>query len=698
MVKPQKLGKNVRMSFSKIDEALDLPNLIDVQKKSYEWFINEGLMEVLRDVSPITDYSGNLEIEFIDYSIDPKPKYSVAECKERDVNYAAPLRVTVRLYNKTTGTPIVKQIFMGDFPIMTENGTFIINGAERVIVSQIVRSPGMYYDSMLDKTGKRIYTAQVIPYRGAWIEYETDMNDVMYVRIDKNRKMPLTIFIRALGFDTEQEIIDLIGDDHYLRETLAKDDMESEAQKYSTSASDEALKDIYKRLRPGDPPLVESAQLLINNMFFDPKRYDLMPVGRYKYDKKMDLEDRLRGQVLARPCISLVTGEVIGSEGDIIDDAMLEKLRAGAVNEAYISASDGSELKLLSNGMVYPEAILGYDLTDIGIKHKVRYSVLSDIINEVGTDEEDLKCEAKKRIAELSPKHITRDDILASISYMIGLFHDIGTTDDIDHLGNRRLRSVGELLQNQLRIGFSRMDKIVKERMTVHDSESITPEALINIRPIVTAIREFFGSSPLSQFMDQNNPLAELTHKRRLSALGPGGLSRDRASFEVRDVHYTHYGRMCPIETPEGPNIGLISYLATYASINEYGFIEAPYRKVDKATGTVTFEIDHMTADTEDNYIVAQANEPLDENGHFVNKKVTARYRAEIIQVDASKVDYMDVSPKMVVSVATAMIPFLENDDNSRALMGSNMQKQGSSAYGDGVSYCRNWYGIQGCR
>ena len=676
MVKPQKLGKNVRMSFSKIDEALDLPNLIDVQKKSYEWFINEGLMEVLRDVSPITDYSGNLEIEFIDYSIDPKPKYSVAECKERDVNYAAPLRVTVRLYNKTTGTPIVKQIFMGDFPIMTENGTFIINGAERVIVSQIVRSPGMYYDSMLDKTGKRIYTAQVIPYRGAWIEYETDMNDVMYVRIDKNRKMPLTIFIRALGFDTEQEIIDLIGDDHYLRETLAKDDMESEAQKYSTSASDEALKDIYKRLRPGDPPLVESAQLLINNMFFDPKRYDLMPVGRYKYDKKMDLEDRLRGQVLARPCISLVTGEVIGSEGDIIDDAMLEKLRSGAVNEAYISASDGSELKLLSNGMVYPEAILGYDLTDIGIKHKVRYSVLSDIINEVGTDEEDLKCEAKKRIAELSPKHITRDDILASISYMIGLFHDIGTTDDIDHLGNRRLRSVGELLQNQLRIGFSRMDKIVKERMTVHDSESITPEALINIRPIVTAIREFFGSSPLSQFMDQNNPLAELTHKRRLSALGPGGLSRDRASFEVRDVHYTHYGRMCPIETPEGPNIGLISYLATYASINEYGFIEAPYRKVDKATGTVTFEIDHMTADTEDNYIVAQANEPLDENGHFVNKKVTARYRAEIIQVDASKVDYMDVSPKMVVSVATAMIPFLENDDNSRALMGSNMQKQ----------------------
>ena len=676
MVKPQKLGKNVRMSFSKIDEALDLPNLIDVQKKSYEWFINEGLMEVLRDVSPITDYSGNLEIEFIDYSIDPKPKYSVAECKERDVNYAAPLRVTVRLYNKTTGTPIVKQIFMGDFPIMTENGTFIINGAERVIVSQIVRSPGMYYDSMLDKTGKRIYTAQVIPYRGAWIEYETDMNDVMYVRIDKNRKMPLTIFIRALGFDTEQEIIDLIGDDHYLRETLAKDDMESEAQKYSTSASDEALKDIYKRLRPGDPPLVERAQLLINNMFVDPKRYDLMRVGRYKYDKKMDLEDRLRGQVLARPCISLVTGEVIGSEGDIIDDAMLEKLRAGAVNEAYISASDGSELKLLSNGMVYPEAILGYDLTDIGIKHKVRYSVLSDIINEVGTDEEDLKCEAKKRIAELSPKHITRDDILASISYMIGLFHDIGTTDDIDHLGNRRLRSVGELLQNQLRIGFSRMDKIVKERMTVHDSESITPEALINIRPIVTAIREFFGSSPLSQFMDQNNPLAELTHKRRLSALGPGGLSRDRASFEVRDVHYTHYGRMCPIETPEGPNIGLISYLATYASINEYGFIEAPYRKVDKATGTVTFEIDHMTADTEDNYIVAQANEPLDENGHFVNKKVTARYRAEIIQVDASKVDYMDVSPKMVVSVATAMIPFLENDDNSRALMGSNMQKQ----------------------
>ena len=676
MVKPQKLGKNVRMSFSKIDEALDLPNLIDVQKKSYEWFRREGLMEVLRDVSPITDYSGNLEIEFIDYSIDPVPKYSVEECKERDVNYAAPLRVTVRLYNKTTGTPIVKQIFMGDFPLMTENGTFIINGAERVIVSQIVRSPGMYYDSTLDKTGKKIYTAQVIPYRGAWIEYETDMNDVMYVRIDKNRKMPLTIFIRALGFDTERELIELLGDDHYLRETFAKDEMENEAQKYSSSASDEALKEIYKRLRPGDPPLVESAQLLINNMFFDPKRYDLGSVGRYKYDKKMDLEDRLRGQMLSRPCVSLTTGELIGAEGDIIDDAMLEELRSGAVNEAYITTSDGSELKLVSNGMVYPEAILGYDLTDIGIKHKVRYSVLSDIISEVGNEPEDVKCEAQKRMHELSPKNITRDDIIASVSYMIGLFHDVGTNDDIDHLGNRRLRCVGELLQNQLRIGFARMDKIVKERMTVHDSESITPEALINIRPIVTAIREFFGSSPLSQFMDQNNPLAELTHKRRLSALGPGGLSRDRASFEVRDVHYTHYGRMCPIETPEGPNIGLISYLSTYASINEYGFIEAPYRKVDKATGVVTREIERMTADVEDNYIVAQANEPLDENNRFVNKKVTARHRSEIIEVDASKVDYMDVSPKMVVSVATSMIPFLENDDNSRALMGSNMQKQ----------------------
>ena len=675
MVKPQKLGKNTRMSFSKIDETLDLPNLIDVQKKSYEWFRREGLMEVLRDVSPITDYSGNLEIEFIDYTIDPEPKYSVEECKERDVNYAAPLRVTVRLFNKATGTPIVKQIFMGDFPLMTENGTFIINGAERVVVSQIVRSPGMYYDHDFDKSGKLIYSAQVIPYRGAWIEYETDMNDIMYVRIDKNRKMPLTIFIRALGFETDEEIIELLGDDHCLRETLAKDEMQSEALKYNTSAVDESLKEIYKRLRPGDPPLVESAQVLINNLFFDPKRYDLAAVGRYKYDGKMDLESRLRGQLLARPAVNLITGELIGNEGDIIDDEMLAEFRAGAVNEAYIQI-DGAELKLLSNGMVYPEAILGYSLEDIGLRHKVRYSVLSEIIAAVGTEEGDVKAEAKKRFSELAPKNITRDDILASVSYMIGLFHGVGEKDDIDHLGNRRLRCVGELLQNQLRIGFARMDKIVKERMTVHDSESITPEALINIRPVVTAIREFFGSSPLSQFMDQNNPLAELTHKRRLSALGPGGISRDRASFEVRDVHYTHYGRMCPIETPEGLNIGLISYLSTYASINDYGFIEAPYRRVDKEKGIVTREVEYMTADTEDNYIVAQANEPLDEEGHFINKKVTARHRAEIIEIDASRVDYMDVSPKMVVSVATACIPFLENDDNSRALMGSNMQKQ----------------------
>ena len=675
MVKPQKLGKNTRMSFSKIDETLDLPNLIDVQKKSYEWFRREGLMEVLRDVSPITDYSGNLEIEFIDYTIDPEPKYSVEECKERDVNYAAPLRVTVRLFNKATGTPIVKQIFMGDFPLMTENGTFIINGAERVVVSQIVRSPGMYYDHNFDKSGKLIYSAQVIPYRGAWIEYETGMNDIMYVRIDKNRKMPLTIFIRALGFETDEEIIELLGDDHCLRETLAKDEMQSEALKYNTSAVDESLKEIYKRLRPGDPPLVESAQILINNLFFDPKRYDLAAVGRYKFDSKMDLESRLRGQLLARPAVNLITGELIGNEGDIVDEEMLAAFRAGAVNEVYIQV-DGAELKLLSNGMVYPEAILGYSLENIGLRHKVRYSVLSEIIAAVGTEEGDVKAEAKKRISELVPKNITRDDILASVSYMIGLFHGIGEKDDIDHLGNRRLRCVGELLQNQLRIGFARMDKIVKERMTVHDSESITPEALINIRPVVTAIREFFGSSPLSQFMDQNNPLAELTHKRRLSALGPGGISRDRASFEVRDVHYTHYGRMCPIETPEGPNIGLISYLSTYASINDYGFIEAPYRRVDKEKGIVTREVEYMTADTEDNYIVAQANEPLDEEGRFINKKVTARHRSEIIEIDASRVDYMDVSPKMVVSVATACIPFLENDDNSRALMGSNMQKQ----------------------
>jgi len=676
MVKPVKLGRVTRMSFSKIDDALEMPNLIEVQKKSYKWFLDEGLMEVLRDVSPITDYSGNLSIEFVGYHLDPTPKYSVEECKERDVNYAAPLRVTVRLHNKITGELLERDIFMGDFPLMTENGTFIINGAERVIVSQIVRSPGIYYASELDKSGKRLYTATVIPYRGAWLEYETDSSDVFYVRIDKNRKIPITVLIRALGVEYDADIIALFGDDVKITATLERDDCQIEADKNGTTPGDEALKEIYKRLRPGEPPLVESAQILINNLFFDTKRYDLAAVGRYKFDKKLSLGSRIEGGKLARPVVSPITGELLFDAGELINRQKAMAIEHAGVNEVYLDIGDGRELKVFSNGMVYPADVLGYDLTEIGIREKVKLSVLLEIFEKHGSDREALLAECKQRIHELVPRYITKDDIFASINYLVCLSHGVGYEDDIDHLGNRRLRSVGELLQNQLRIGFSRMDKIVKERMTIQENESVTPEQLINIRPILTAIREFFGSSPLSQFMDQSNPLAELTHKRRISALGPGGLSRDRASFEVRDVHYTHYGRMCPIETPEGPNIGLISYLATYARINEYGFIEAPYRKIDKATGVVTNEIVYMTADEEDNFVIAQANEPLDENGRFKNKRVTARHRAEIIEVDASEADFMDVSPKMVVSVATSMIPFLENDDNSRALMGSNMQKQ----------------------
>ena len=676
MVKPQKLGTNVRMSFSKIEEVLELPNLIEVQKNSYQWFLDEGLMEVLREVSPITDYSGNLAIEFVGYSIDPVPKYPVAECKERDVNYAAPLRVTVRLFNKLTGEVIEREIFMGDFPLMTDTGTFVINGAERVIVSQIVRSPGINYSMEMDKSGKRIYKSQVIPYRGAWLEGETDANDVFYIRIDKNRKFPVTVFIRALGVETDADIKALFGNEVKITATLEKDTMQSEAEKNGTSAGDEALKEIYKKLRPGEPPLVESAQLLINNYFFDPKRYDLANVGRYKFNKKLGIARRIEGHTLARPVISPITGEFLSDAGEVISAELADRIEYNGVNEVYLTLDGENEVKVFSNGMVFPKAVIGDDLSDIGISGKVKHSVLSEIAEQCGGDLDAIKKECKARIAELVPKHITKDDIFSSINYLIHLTHDIGSVDDIDHLGNRRLRSVGELLQNQFRTGFVRMDKIVKERMTIQDTESQTPDNLINIRPIVTAIREFFGSSPLSQFMDQNNPLAELTHKRRLSALGPGGLTRDRASFEVRDVHYTHYGRMCPIETPEGPNIGLISYLSTYAKVNEYGFIMAPYRRVDKETGVVTNEIRYMTADVEDNYIIAQANEPLDENHRFKNKKVTARQRSEIIEIDASKVDYMDVSPKMVVSVATSMIPFLENDDNSRALMGSNMQKQ----------------------
>ncbi len=676
MVKEHKLGKNTRMSFSKIGEEYEMPNLIEMQKKSYQWFLEKGLMEVLHDVSPIIDYSGNLHIEFVDFRVEDTPKYPVEECKDRDVNFAAPLRVTVRLYNKATGEVIEREIFMGDFPLMTENGTFVINGAERVIVSQIVPSPGMYYDSTVDKTGKKLYTSTVIPYRGAWLEYETDLNDVFSVRIDKNRKIPVTILIRALGVDSDAEIINMFGDNRLIISTLEKDTMPQEAEKNGTTAGDEALKEIYKKLRPGEPPLVESAQILINNLFFDPKRYDLAAVGRYKYDKKMGIAARIAGLTLSRSVVDPYTGEILCDAGVEVTRDMAEAIELAGVNEVWVKLHDESEMKLFSNGTVYPETVLGYDLRDIDVTGKVNAAVLNEIIESVGTDAEAVKEECKLRMGELVPKHITKEDIFASINYLIGLSQDIGTTDDIDHLGNRRLRSVGELLQNQFRIGFSRMDKIIKERMTIQDTENLTPEGLINIRPVVTAIREFFGSSPLSQFMDQNNPLAELTHKRRLSALGPGGLSRDRASFQVRGVHYTHYGRMCPIETPEGPNIGLISYLATYAKISDYGFIEAPYRRIDKETGIVTDEIVYMTADVEDNYVVAQANEPLDENHRFVNPKVTVRCRSEIMQVNASEADFMDVSPKMVVSVATAMIPFLENDDNSRALMGSNMQKQ----------------------
>ncbi len=676
MLKPHKLGKNTRMSFSKIEEPLEMPNLIEVQKDSYKWFIEEGIMDVLHDVSPITDYSGNLSIEFVGYSLDEKPQYPVEECKDRDVNYAAPLKVNVRLTNKTTGEVKESEIHMGDFPLMTDSGTFVINGAERVIVSQFVRSPGVYYGSSIDKTGKHLYTATVIPYRGAWLEYETDQNDVFYVKIDKTRKIPITVFLRAMGVATDKELVDMFGDDALINATFEKDDAKKAALETNGDLHEEALKEVYKKLRPGEPPLVESAQILVNNLFFDPKRYDLYPVGRYKYDKKLSLAKRIEGRVASRPIVSAVTGEILCDAEVVIGREQSREIERLGACEAYIYGDDGKEYRIFSNNSVYPETVLGYDLKECGIKHKVNLAALNQIIEEAEGDEKRIKELAAQRYYDLCPKHITKDDIFASVNYLIALSHGIGQTDDIDHLGNRRMRCVGELLQNQLRIGLARMDKIIKERMTIQDSDELSPQTLVNIRPVVTAIREFFGSSPLSQFMDQNNPLAELTHKRRLSALGPGGLSRDRASFDVRDVHYTHYGRMCPIETPEGPNIGLISYLATYARVSEFGFIEAPFRVVDKEKGIVTKDVVYLTADLEDDFIVAQGNEPLDEEGHFINKRVLVRDKTEIIEVDNSMVDLMDVSPKMVVSVATACIPFLENDDNSRALMGSNMQKQ----------------------
>jgi len=675
-VHDEKLGKNIRKSFSRTKAPLELPNLVEIQTKSFEWFLEEGLKEVLADVSPIVDFSGNLSIEFLSYSIDSKTKYSVEECKERDANYAAPLRVNVRLTNKTTGEVKQTDIYMGDFPLMTSNGTFVINGAERVIVSQIIRSPGMYYTSEIEKSGKRTYASTIIPYRGAWLEYEADANGVLYVRIDKNRKLPLTMLIRALGILSREDIYSVFGEESALTATLEKDESELLATANRTDVRVESLKEIYKKLRPGEPALVETAEALINNYFFDARRYDIAPVGRYKYNKKVAISNRIRGHRIAEDIISPITGEILYEKGKVLTREDSFNVEHNAVNKVVLELDNKEKVIVFSNNTIEPEYVLGFDLKDCGVPEKACTSVLLEIKEESGGDVDAIRAMARERIATLCPKHITKDDIFASINYFLNLMHDVGNVDDIDHLGNRRIRSVGEQLQNQIRIGFTRMDKIIKERMTTQDNDKLTPQALINIRPVTTAIREFFGSSQLSQFMDQANPLSELTHKRRLSALGPGGLARDRAGFDVRDVHYTHYGRMCPIETPEGPNIGLISYLATYARISKYGFIEAPYRRVDSKTGKVTDDIVYMTADIEDNYVVAQANEKLDENNFFVNKRVVARDKAEIIRVDVSEVDFMDVSPKMVVSVATAMIPFLENDDNSRALMGSNMQKQ----------------------
>ncbi len=670
-MKQVKLGKTTRMSFAKINEVLDMPNLIEVQKNSYQWFLNEGLREVFSDVSSITDYTGNLVLEFIDYRLDETPKYTVEECKERDVTYAAPLRVRARLLNKETGEIKESEVFMGDFPLMTESGTFIINGAERVIVSQLVRSPGVYYGMEYDTTGKKLFSSTVIPNRGAWLEYETDSSDVFYVRIDKNRKLPITVFVRALGLGSDAELLDFFGDDERIHATIEKD---------ITKNTEEALLEVYRKLRPGEPLTVENSQQHLESLFFDPRRYDLSRVGRYKYNKKLGISNRLSGCRLSRPIADPATGEILAEPGEVITRERAAEIEDAGVTVAYVFVEEHGEdreIKIVSNGMVDIRKFVSFDVSDLGVNERVRYSVLQEIL-EANETEEAQREAIRTRLHDLIPNHIIVDDILASINYLNCLGHDIGTTDDIDHLGNRRIRSVGELLQNQFRIGFSRMERVIRERMTLQaqDMDVITPQALINIRPVVAAIKEFFGSSPLSQFMDQNNPLGELTHKRRLSALGPGGLSRDRAGFEVRDVHYSHYGRMCPIETPEGPNIGLISYLATFARINEYGFVEAPYRRVDKETGRVTDEVVYMAADVEDDYLVAQANEPLDENGYFVNNRIIARYRSEFLEVESAKADYMDVSPKMVVSVATAMIPFLENDDANRALMGSNMQKQ----------------------
>ena len=664
MVHEVEVGKNVRLSYSKIKEVLDMPNLIEVQKDSYKWFLEEGLKEIFHDISPITDHAGKLVLEFFDYRLDYNSKYSVEECKERDTKYAAPLRVSVRLINTETGEIKEQEIFMGDFPLMTEQGTFVINGAERVIVSQLVRSPGIYYEFERDKTGKPLYSSTVIPYRGAWLEYETDSNDVFSVRIDRTRKLPVTVLLRAMGLGSNAEILDVFGEDIRLLATFEKD---------TTESREEGLLEIYKRLRPGEPLNVENAESLIMNMFFDPRRYDLAKVGRYKFNKKLAISARIKGKTLAEPVADPRTGEIIANEGDAISADLAMQIERAGVNQVELLV-EGKKVRVFSNNMVYLDEYVDFEVEDFPVK-KVRKAIIEEILENAETEDE-IKEQLWARIDELAPKHIIIDDMFASVNYCLNLANGIGTVDDIDHLGNRRVRCVGELLQNQFRIGLARMERTVRERMSTQELELITPTSLINIRPIIATINEFFGSSQLSQFMDQNNPLAELRHKRRISALGPGGLSRERAGFEVRDIHYSHYGRMCPIETPEGPNIGLITSLATFAKINQYGFIEAPYRKVDKETGRVTDEIVYMTADTEDEFVIAQANEPLDEEGRFIDKKVSARYRDEILEVPGSRIDYMDISPRQLVSVVTACIPFLENDDANRALMGSNMQCQ----------------------
>ena len=669
-IRPITNGKSSRMSYSRQKEVLQMPNLIEVQKDSYQWFLDAGLKEVFEDISPIADYSGHLSLEFVDFTLcEDDVKYTIEECKERDATYAAPLKVRVRLYNKETDEINEHEIFMGDLPLMTKTGTFVINGAERVIVSQLVRSPGIYYAIAHDKIGKELYSSTVIPNRGAWLEYETDSNDVFYVRVDRTRKVPITVLIRALGYGTNAEILELFGEEPKILASFGKDTAES---------YQEGLLELYKKIRPGEPLAVDSAESLITSMFFDARRYDLAKVGRYKFNKKLALKNRITGQVAAEDVVSAITGEVLVEEGQIITRELSEAIQNGAVPFVWVKGEERN-IKILSNMMVDLESVVDVDAKELGIAELVYYPVLADLLEETGGDIDELKEEIRRNIHELIPKHITKEDILASINYNIHLEYGIGTDDDIDHLGNRRIRAVGELLQNQYRIGLSRLERVVRERMTTQDLEGISPQSLINIKPVTAAVKEFFGSSQLSQFMDQNNPLGELTHKRRLSALGPGGLSRDRAGFEVRDVHYSHYGRMCPIETPEGPNIGLINSLACYARINEYGFVEAPYRKIDKTdpkNPVVTEEVVYMTADEEDNYHVAQANEPLDAEGHFIHKNVSGRYREETQEYEKTAFDYMDVSPKMVFSVATALIPFLENDDPTRALMGSNMQRQ----------------------